>query len=468
MRDYSGLSDLSVPAWTLAWVCLRPGGRVAYVANENATNRRHGALLAEFRRRFLCPLLTVEPVDRAWFPGGRVPAALHLCSARSDAEVESSRADDPPAFRIVLDADPTLRGVRRLVEALAGFVPGRDEPPVGRGWHVHAAPPAGPRETLRTRAGGSGPMPPDVEAIVGRVVTDPLVDHGVRVHQRLRTGCNPFFYLRRVDADRVRADPRLGGVELRTADGLFSPVLRRQRELRGPTLDAGALEWVAFVSGPRIRSRELRDLRRFPATVREAWPARGLEALPPDVEAFVDRAEHTSLVVEGRAISIPELSAVRTNARVPRPTSRLAGDPVEHVGRGVARMQRHGDGRGCPQARGGARADAWSPQARRGRLARARAAQPTAGRGRPAGADGGRDRPRPRRKPEVARSTGGVGRRAPPDPTRPGPACFQRAPSVVDHARRSTPPVPRGRCESGRSIDILTADGDHRGSARRR
>ena len=347
VAGYSGLSDLSLPTWLLAWLAARPGGTVAFVANDSPQRREYGRILRYFQLRFLQPLLTVHPSDTAWFPDAQVPASLQVFRVRPRHETLvplARRQEHAPVWRIELPRDPELRTASRLARAL-----GR----VGGSLEALSKGPKGPWKTSvrdeselvsdlmrdeaasRGRGGGAvtrlesrsktqleirGVVGPPRE--VGELAAAPeyqlLADLGVSVHQGLRTGCNTFFYVERVGRDRVRVHAALGGTVLPRDPTLFRPVVRNQRDLTGLSVRARSLPWLTFVAGHAARRRDIAALVEFPKAWRQHWRDAGLIAMPPELDDWVGRAERSTVRVRGRDVPIPTLSAVAPNARRPR------------------------------------------------------------------------------------------------------------------------------------------------------
>lgn len=344
IAGYSGLSDLSLPTWLLAWLATRPGGTVAFVANESPQRREYGRVLRYFQLRFLQPLLTVHPADTAWFPDAQVPASLQVFRVRPRHETLvplARRREEAPVWRIELPRDPNLKVAAKLARALsrangspAALPRGpwkasvRDEGELVADLMTDEAASRGRQASAVTRLESRSRTQLEIRGVVGppREVGEVstareyqlLSDVGVSVHQGLRTGCNTFFYVERVGRDQVRTHPVLGGVQLPREPDLFRPVVRNQRDLSGLTVHARSLPWLAFVAGSAARRRDIAALVEFPKTWRQRWRDEGLATMPAELDDWVGRAERSSVRVRGRDVPIPTLSAVAPNARRPR------------------------------------------------------------------------------------------------------------------------------------------------------
>jgi hypothetical protein len=352
IRAYSGLSDLSLPSWLLGWLLARPEGRIAFVASDSPDRREYGRVLRYFQLRFLQPLLVVEPTDAGWFPGAQVPASLQVYRVRPEHEIMvplSERRTDASVLRIRIGPDPELRRVRELSGRLDGA---RLEQANLRGFDVTRHGLADLHDELLARRPGArgsedawldhlehrersqlslvGPLapPPEVARIVSAGAYCRLHDLDVQAHQGLRTGCNPFFYLRR-EYGRVHPDAIFGDLSFADDASLFRPVVRRQRDVTDFAVESDRLPWVALVAGLRGSPEDLAALEAHPPHWRRAWAAAGQSALPGDVARWIRRASTTTLTIRGRMRAIPALSAVAPNARPPRPRdSELPSPPA--------------------------------------------------------------------------------------------------------------------------------------------
>ncbi|MCZ7641514.1 MAG: chemotaxis protein CheW [Pseudorhodoplanes sp.] len=147
-----------------------------------------------------------------------------------------------------------------------------------------------------------------------------LEQAGIQVGQGLRTGCNRFFYVTACDSledgfVRVEASSHFGNRHFAVPMDAVRPVLRRQSE-------------VASVEDTEASEGRVLDLRGWilpedynaVADARSAYTANG-ETLPrvmPDELADYVRIAAASRLEESNGKRIPELSAVRTNVRIPR------------------------------------------------------------------------------------------------------------------------------------------------------
>ena len=353
---YSGLADLSVPAWLLSALLTRPGGRLALVVPATWRSRDYAdvvryMLLRAFRLEFI-----VADTQPGWFSDALV--RTHLVIAR---RLSWDEAQEPVSDRSSLSAaqwlqvKPAAAGGESLVGgAFPGAEPERDfaawasaadrevsgiesrqfalneerrtlEQRLGRkSWFQNAenrrdalplfsvaeARPAAMPEGLRDM------LPPG--AVPARLQT--LEQAGIRVSQGLRSGCNRFFYVTLAGADEnetvtVEASQSFQNMRLRVPAAALRPVLHRQADME------------AFASGclPVTRVLDLSDWvlpEDKPAVTEaaEAYRRRGVSVprvMPPELASFVRLAARYAPDPKEPARFIPDLSAVRTNVRRP-------------------------------------------------------------------------------------------------------------------------------------------------------
>ena len=352
---YSGLSDLSVPAWILAAAMVRPGGCLALVVPATWRNRDYGDIIRYLLLRCFVVDCIVADRQPGWFSDALV--RTHLVVARRLAASKGPRRPNPsaasssaPWIEVTPEAATTgslvgsafqsarpeaafaawlragCRDERRgiTVRRFDGnrewtelrrrshqrrwyrFLEGRTQNPQ----LFSALPSAGPPPVPTALA----PLLPD-ELPSNTLVS--LSDAGVAVGQGLRTGCNSFFYVTACDEAgsqvvTVETSALFGSCRLRVPASVLRPVVRRQSEL--PVLDAG-----------RVPNGRVLDLRSWvlpedlPAVLnaRPTYVARGEslpELMPKDLVDYVRRAA-TTTGPGGKVI--PMLSAVRSNVRTP-------------------------------------------------------------------------------------------------------------------------------------------------------
>ena len=360
IRSYSGLADLSVPSWLLAGLLVRPGGRLALVVPATWQSRNYADVIRYLLLRCFSPECIVEDSQPGWFNSALVRTHL-IVAKRLPIEVSqeplSTREDfpDPAWIQIAPEAGSA--------ESLVGGAFVGDRPEAGLvGWlRTNSAEPLqgirrltfDSREEWNSlesristkvwylgleRTGAelwfhtqvAQPRQPTLPVAVRGVLQEEsgnlclLKDVGIHVGQGLRTGCNQFFYVTECFSDgngvvRVITSDSLGGQEFAVPEGALRPVVRRQSEV--PSLRIGQAPlgrvldlrgWVLPEDGGAVADN-LRAYHAAGAIVPQIMPS-GLAHLVR-VGAVTNPRGTTA---DKR---IPELSAVRTNARRPQKSS---------------------------------------------------------------------------------------------------------------------------------------------------
>jgi len=357
-NGYSGLADLSIPAWLLSALLVRPGGRLALVVPATWRSRAYADVIRYLLLRCFALELIVEDTQPGWFSDALV--RTHLIVARRlpedrAAEKLSIRASFPDALwvqvapeaasseSLVGNAFPGHRSEAAFAEWCGKpkrpDVPGitfrafslEDEwralrtQAAGRSWMkaLEQSAPDLPLFAERSDAAASVPEAlRDVlpEAFDGQVLCA-LDECGVRAGQGLRTGCNRFFYVKLVEMNEdgtswVETGPALDGRLLAVPAAALQPVLHRQADLE------------AWCKGLLPATRVL-DLRSMvlpedmdglrSAVAHEFLPDGRLPAvMPEELAAYVREAGKTPFGSGERAQPIAALSAVKTNVRSAR------------------------------------------------------------------------------------------------------------------------------------------------------
>lgn len=357
VQSYSGLSDLSVPAWILAGSLVRPGGRLALVAPATWRSRNYADVIRYMLLRFFALEIVVADSPPGWFSGALVRTHL-IIATRLSATQASSRLRGRPCWPDARWLDVTQEAADEHSLVGAAFKGARPEADFAASVYSKAIGAARGvkvkafdlrhewamldgrlrrRRWYRTleadREGGSlfpasnesAPLAlPEalrdmLPASVNTTALMPLEKAGIRVGQGLRTGCNAFFYVTACsppeDANvRVKASSALGGAEFTVPSDVLYPVLRRQAETDiaerggippGRVLDLRA--WVLPEDSPIV------------ANARPAYQKHKTnlpQVMPTALAAFVRHAATVSVRGSAPNKLIPELSAVRTNVRL--------------------------------------------------------------------------------------------------------------------------------------------------------
>lgn len=353
---YSGLADLSVPAWLLAAAMVRPGGRLALVVPATWRSRDYADVVRYLLLRCYILECIVEDQQPGWFSDALV--RTHLVIAR---HMPAEDIATPVAARTKLPAPLWLQAAPSAAAgtSLVGAACPEDHPEAAfaawvqggctekrPGIKVRRFDMKGEWTTLKRRiarrswydaleaeigelplfaSGGQhfGPVIPEAFAdlLADKISPAALVSlegAGIAVGQGLRTGCNSFFYVTAcgtADLDEliVEASSLFGDCRFAVPSSALRPVLRRQAELG--VVEEGRLPDSRVLD---LRSWVLPEDRQAVEDARTAYAARG-ETLPhvmsEELAAFVRKAARTSVGGGGSPKLIPELSAVRTNVR---------------------------------------------------------------------------------------------------------------------------------------------------------
>ena len=292
VEGYSGLADLSVPAWLLSALLTRPGGRLALVVPATWRSRDYAdvvryLLLRAFRLEYI-----VADTQPGWFSDALV--RTHLVIAR---RLSWDEAQAPVSGRSPLPTAPWLQVAPAAAggESLGGRVPFpvRNRSGILRPGRARAnrdVPGIESRQfaldeewrTLEQRLGrktlvserrkqarcaaaifqpvrqGRRLMPEGLRdmlppgAAPARLQT--LEQAGIRVSQGLRSGCNRFFYVTMAGDEEgetvtVEASDSFQNMRVRVPVAALRPVLHRQADMQ------------AFAEGcvPATRALDLSD-----------------------------------------------------------------------------------------------------------------------------------------------------------------------------------------------------------------
>lgn len=356
VEGYSGLADLSVPAWLLSALLTRPGGRLALVVPATWRSRDYAyvvryLLLRAFRLEFI-----VADTQPGWFSDALV--RTHLVIARRlawhEAAAPLSGRPSWPAARWLQIAPAAAGGESLVGSAFPGPEPERDfaawtaatdrqvsgiesrpfaldeewrtlEQRLGRkSWfrkvedRRDALPlfSVGEAESAAVPQGLRDMLPPG--ATPAHLQT--LEQAGIRVSQGLRSGCNRFFYVTIAGDDdgevvTVEASGSFENMRFRVPAAALRPVLHRQSDIQ--TITDGCV--------PATRALDLSNWilpEDQPAVARaaEAYQKRGVpvpRVMPPELASFVRAAARYAPDPKEPARFIPDLSAVCTNVRHP-------------------------------------------------------------------------------------------------------------------------------------------------------
>lgn len=353
---YSGLADLSVPAWLLSALLTRPGGRLALVVPATWRSRDYAdvvryLLLRAFRLEYI-----VADTQPGWFSDALVRTHLVIARRLSWEEAQAPvSARSPLPTATWLQVAPSAAGGESLVGgafrgsepewdfaawagAANGDVPGIERRPFAleeewrtleqrlerKGWFQKAenrgdALPlfsAGDVRPAVVPEGLRDMLPPGAAP----AYLQTLEQAGIRVSQGLRSGCNRFFYVTMAGDEEgetvtIEASESFQNMQVRVPVTALRPVLHRQADMQ------------AFADGrvPVTRALDLSDWvlpedQRLVAEAAETYRKRRVSSprvMPPELASFVRLAARTAPDPKEPARFIPDLTAVRTNVRRP-------------------------------------------------------------------------------------------------------------------------------------------------------
>lgn len=355
-EGYSGLADLSVPAWLLAAMMAKPGGRLALVAPATWRSRNYADVVRYLLLRCFALEFIVEDKQPGWFSDALV--RTHLIVARrlnpeESAVPLSERSEWQSA--LWLQIAPEAADKHSLVgAAFLGESPERqfaawvrnDCSDLRSGITVRKFAPVEEWNSLRSQvkhrrwyhqleqmdddlplfSTGHSSASIAIPEVLKDILPGDFSPHalvsleqtGIQVGQGLRTGCNFFFYVTACGNEergfvRVKASPFFNEVEFLAPVSALVPVLRRQSELahlenrediRGRVLDLR--QWVLPEDVENVAHAKL---------AYESCGKAPPQPMPGELAAYVAMAASARLPEEK---FIPQLSAIRTNVRVSR------------------------------------------------------------------------------------------------------------------------------------------------------
>lgn len=358
IEGYSGLADLSVPAWLQAASLVRPGGTLALVAPATWRSREYADAVRYLLLRCFRLELVVEDTQPGWFSDALV--RTHLVIARrlpsDEIALPLSQRRDWGSARWLQVAPEASDGDSLVGAAFPGLHPEFQF----AAWASSASPqpvqsiqvrsfslreewtslaPRAKRKSWQRKLEGTTdklplfsskpsfvqpPLPEALRDILPpRAPSTPLMtlqDAGIQTGQGLRTGCNRFFYLTAQTSSRstvtVEASAFFGHRRFNVPPSALRPVLRRQSEVCGMSNGSGPNGRVLDLHGWVLPE----DSHHIVKTVGTytAQGANPLQIMPEDLADYVRTAANARLNRGHGGLRIPELSAVKTNVRSAR------------------------------------------------------------------------------------------------------------------------------------------------------
>jgi len=362
IRGYSGLADLSVPAWLLAAMMVRPGGRLALIVPATWRSRDYADVIRYLLIRCFALEFIVEDTQPGWFSDVLVRTHLIVARRLQPAEIlcpVGDRVAHSPAATW-LQVAPEAADEHSLVgAAFGGKCPekqfadwarkGRVNARRGirirhftmeaewafltrrlasRSWFQQLEPKAqAPARVVNGNVNAR--HPPEIPDALREIFPNALPradlvtleEAGIEIGQGLRTGCNIFFYVTACGPARrgltpVRASSHFDEKQFWVPTDVLRPVLRRQSEIK--TFESGGdcggrvldlRDWILPEHAPIVAAS---------AKAYEALGATPPAVMPEELANFVRAASESHPPGKDDSVSIPQLSAVCTNVRVPR------------------------------------------------------------------------------------------------------------------------------------------------------
>jgi len=330
IRNYSGLSDLAVPAWILCAALAKVGGRIAIVVPESWMSRDYALSVKYMLLKFFDIEYIVEDMNSVWFPDALVKTNL-IVAKRAQFRESLNDIGKLGYKHIRLGAE--LVGENSLVENLA--VNGREGNAALKSLlnsngdisgeyfeirHIHFSSFLSEMTLSQTYEKLLKKLEPDtinvpqtyipkeLQKVIGCEVNPSTLTGietwGFQVGQGLRTGANKFFY-----AQLLRSK---GNVDYLVVDKIFKerivpvsqkyllPAFRYQRDVRD-----------GLVISKSMLSHRLLYIQE------DFYTANGHLQDDADIALaeYIAIAENTPINSNGHIKRIPELSAVKPNIR---------------------------------------------------------------------------------------------------------------------------------------------------------
>lgn len=330
IQNYSGLSDLAVPAWILCAALTKPGGRIAMVVPESWISRDYSLSIKYMLMKLFDIEYIVEDLNSVWFPDALVKTNL-LVAKRVDYRNSFDEIGDSMYKHIRLGAG--LIGDNSLVQKLKfnkteGYVAldnllhstcdiSREDFEI-RQIHIKTFLSEMSNSQVyekllkklepNTKNVTKVCIPKELQEVIGVDIPSTNLTElgawGFQVGQGLRTGANKFFY-----TELLRSDE---SVDYLVADKIFEeriiPVAQKY--------SLPAFRYQSDACDGLVISKSMLP-HRLLYIQEDIYNANG--HIQDDIDAplaeHITIAENTHIESKGRRSSFPELSAVKTNMR---------------------------------------------------------------------------------------------------------------------------------------------------------
>ena len=356
VEGYSGLADLSVPAWLLSALLTRPGGRLALVVPATWRSRDYADVVRYILLRLFRLEFVVADMQPGWFSDALVRTNLVIARRLQWSEARVPLTDRSSwSTASWLQIAPAAAGGKSLVgEAFPGpeperefavwaCAPNRQVPGIEaksfalndewrileqrlrrKRWFRKVE---NRRDTLPLFSvcdARPAVVPEGLRAILPNRVMPThlhtLEQVGIRVSQGLRSGCNRFFYVTLVRDNKgeivtVETSGSFQNMEFPIPAVVLRPVLHRQADMQ--LLANGHLPTTRALD---LSSWVLPEDQPIIANAVEAYQKRGISlphVMPLELASYVRRAARYAPDSKEPTRFIPDLSAVRTNTHQP-------------------------------------------------------------------------------------------------------------------------------------------------------
>jgi len=362
IEGYSGLADLSIPSWLLAGLLVRPGGQLALVVPATWRSRDYADVIRYLLLRCFILEYIIEDTHPGWFSDALIRTHLIVARRLTTDQISTSLTQQPrllsaewvqiapdaadshslvggafsekhaeAAFAVWLRSQlkDFRRGIQRRIFDLHEEWISLENLTTSRRWYRLLEDSGAGLPLFTLGRSKSISFPDALQDILTYENLDSLFlpeNAGIKIGQGLRTGCNDFFYVTICDADnskssmvQVKASPIFGHYTFSVPASALQPVLRRQSE-------------ISILRNGEIPPGRVLDLRRWVlpedaeivTNAASAYAATGEQlprTIPNELAEYVRLAGKTLLKRNTDVKRIPDLSAVRTNVRMPDKSS---------------------------------------------------------------------------------------------------------------------------------------------------
>jgi 16S rRNA G966 N2-methylase RsmD len=303
INEYSGLSDLAVPAWILCMALTKVNGRFAIILPDSWINREYAVkVIYSFIKIFKIQYI-LEDIDCSLFNNAQVKTNIIIATKREKI------IDIKDIYNEVYEIGK-IKAEHGLNDTM--FDTSSMKPLIGILERN-----SGQLKTYTDCSFFSNKVNSGVEGLLERIGIDSKVKkivglskYGINVGQGLRTGANKFFYLECIQD--------LGNLELLQADKVWNmePFILPKTYLYKTIKNQNDLPDGYKIEGKKINNRLL-YIENVVTT--NDWEACNdlckikYELMTPELNEYVLKAQDTPINIEGKLKFVYDLSAVKTN-----------------------------------------------------------------------------------------------------------------------------------------------------------